>query len=649
MRCLVGAAFCAPGLSKGGDGIWATNINVRGLGENRLVTMVDCNRVETATDLTASLSMIDVADIDHIEVIKGAQSSIYGSGAIGGIINVVTKDGHFAGNPYFSGSLNANCSSAGKGCGSYLSLCGGARRWYLKVNGSFGRAGDVRTPAGYLKNSGYNTCNTALTAAFRTADNQLLKAQFQYNHSWDVGIPGGAAFSPQATASYRNIDRTMASLSYEITDISPSLECLDFKAWYQGILRDVEMLPNAVRPQSGAMPTRVTPFATNRTSGLNAEGRWRPADWNTLVSGVDIWRRDISSDRNKYIDQYSSGTLTARMIRNEMPLPDASMTSAGIYVQDEMKVAHERLVISAGARVDVNLIRNGECHNVESVTNVTTGSYNPDPPGKYVTFAAGRRTDPSWSANAGVLFKLNRDCDLVLNLSRSYRSPALEELFKFIDLAGNKIHFGNPSLKAEKAAAADAGVRFHGDRLDFSISAYVTGIRDMIVERRVNVLPDAVNDTLVLENAGRALLYGFDAGISYEFVPGIRAYASAAWTVGREISLDWGWLPMIPPLNARAGIAYENPRILGADLSVTLAGARKPDEIASGERPTDAWYRLDFSIHSKVFSFGRCSLQIFGGIDNITDVCYTNFLSTNRGDIKYEPGRNFFLRANLTF
>lgn len=58
------------GISMGGDGIWATNINIRGMGEGRLVTLIDGNRVETATDLTAALSMIDVWDISRVEVIK---------------------------------------------------------------------------------------------------------------------------------------------------------------------------------------------------------------------------------------------------------------------------------------------------------------------------------------------------------------------------------------------------------------------------------------------------------------------------------------------------------------------------------------------------------------------------------------------------
>lgn len=638
-----------PGLSKGGDGIWATNINLRGMSENRLVTLIDRNRVEVATDLTTSLSMIDVNDIERVEVINGAQSSIYGSGAIGGIINVVTKDGHFSDAPYFNGSFATSYSSVNNGIGEYLSLYGGGSKWYVKVNGSFSGAGDVNTPEGILKNSRYRTCNAGAIAAFKPATNQILKAQVQFNHSWNVGIPGGAAFSPTATVSYKRADRTMADLNYEISDISRYFEKLAIKCWYQGILLDVEMLPNVPKVDDGAVPTTVLPSASHRSFGVDAESRWNLSEWNTLIVGAEMWQRRISSDRNKYIDQYSAGKRVAQMIRNERPLPNASFTSSGLFAQDQMQFFGNRLILSFGGRADVNVVRNGECHNVEYVMNVATGDINANPPGKYVTFPSGVRTDFSWSANAGLLYKAGRKFDLVLNLSRSYRSPALEELFKFIDLAGNKIHFGNPSLKSEKGIGGDVGFRFHGDRLVFNISAYASRMRDMIVERRMNSVPTSEIDTLVLDNASKALLFGFDAEISYRVAYGLKIYASGAWTIGREISNEWAWLPLIPPLNGRAGVSYENSGILGADLSVSAAGARKIGQTAAGERPTDAWCRLDFSIHSKIFSLGRCNLQLFGGIDNITNADYTNFLSTNRGNIICEPGRNFFLRANLSF
>lgn len=616
-----------PGVSKGGDGIWATNLHIRGLGENRLVTLADHNRVEVAPDLTTSLSMFDVNDIERVEVIKGAQSSIYGSGAIGGIINVITKDGHFAETPYFNGNATANWSSVNNGHSEYLALYGGGRKWYVKANGAFGQAGNVRTPKGMLDNSGYNSANAGAIAAFKPLDNHMLKLQFQKNYSWNVGIPGGAAFTPNATASYKKADRTLASINYDIDNVTASLNKLKFKAFYQGIILDVAMDPHMPAPQSGAVPTLVAPYAEHHTFGVSGESRWNFGKNNFLTAGVEMWRRAISSDRAKYIDQYAGGVAAVHMIRKEIPLPNASYTSAGIYAQDEMRFLEDRLIFTLGGRADVNVVRNGEC----------------------TVFEAGGRTDPSWSANAGLLFKATGTLDLTLNVSRSYRSPALEELFKFIDLAGNKIHFGNPKLKAEKGLGADMGIRFHSDRLNFRLDGFVNDISDMIIERRTNVCPDSANDTLMLDNTGRALLYGAELNISYEIIKGLKAYAAGAVTVGKETTGQRSWLPLIPPASLNAGISYENSRILGADLSVTAAAGRPADKIAEGERPTEGWWRLDFAIHSRIFNFGRCNLQLFGGVDNITDADYTNFLSTNRGNIICEPGRNFYLRVNFTF
>src|SRR5574344_626497 len=183
-----------PGISFGGDGIWSTNVVVRGLGESRLVTLIDGDRVETASDLTASLSMIDINNIERVEVIKGAQSSLYGSGAMGGIVNIITKDGYFSDKAYFHGNAISSYSTVNNYYSEYLSLNTGSKKWYLRVNGSYGKAGNTMTPEGILENSGFTTNNIGAKFGFKPAKNHLLKIQFQRNWSTDVGIPGGDAF-----------------------------------------------------------------------------------------------------------------------------------------------------------------------------------------------------------------------------------------------------------------------------------------------------------------------------------------------------------------------------------------------------------------------------------------------------------------------
>ena len=636
-----------PGLAIGGDGVWATNINVRGLSENRLVTLVDGNRIETATDLTASLAMIDVNDIERVEVIKGAQSSLYGSGAMGGIVNIITKDGYFADDTYVHGNLTGSFSSVNKGHSEYASVNAGGSRWYLKVNGTYGHALDIMTPQGLLPNSGYTTTNIGARAGFKPARNHILKFQFQRNWSKDVGIPGGAAFAKTATATYKNIGRTLFNGSYEILDISDIFTSLKITGFSQNIIRDVEMIPNTPKPTAGAWPERVTPLGIHKTYGGNVQGTWEFGDDHTLVAGVEAWRRDISSDRNKYIKQFAAGEVKAEMIRNEKPFPAASYTSAGFFAQDESRFLDDRLIVRLGARLDGNFIKNEEGHNVEYINNVTAGVVNDNPPGKIVTFKAGNKREFSWSGNLGVIYKLAPVADLVLNAARSYRSPSLEEYFKFIDLSGNKVRIGNVDLKPEDGLSADLGVRLHGEKFAFEVSGFANKINNMIVERKANTT--GANDTLVLQNASKALLYGGEFSASYTIVRGLDIYASGAYTVGLETSGEKTWLPLIPPMNGTAGISYRHPKVGGVNLSALFVGAKKEDNKAASDTATDGWYRIDLSLNTRPFHFGPCALQIFGGIDNLTNVEYRNFLSTNRNAISCEPGRNFYVRASLSF
>lgn len=653
-----------PGINMGGDGVWATNINVRGLSENRLVTLVDGNRVETSTDLTASLSMIDVNDIQRIEVIKGAQSSLFGSGAMGGIVNMITKDGYFSDKSYLHGNATAGYASVNNSHSEYLSLNAGGKRWYVKVNGSYGHANDVKTPEGILPNSGFTTNNLGAKLGFKLADNHILKLQFQRNWSKDVGIPGGTAFPINATAKYANIGRTLFNANYEITNLSDRFKSLTFSGFYQNIIRNVAMQPNTIStsmmPNGNTQvtaPQLFTPHATHATFGGHIQGTWELGDNNTLIVGVDTWQRSMSSKREKYINvsivNPDGDTIKNNKVeRFESPLPNCSFTSAGLFAQDEMHFLDNRLTLTLGGRLDGIYVVNEQCHDVDSV--ITNGGPAAIPATQRVTFEAGKKTDLSWSANVGMLYKVGETTELVMNAARSYRAASLEERFKYIDLS-SKVQLGNPNLKPEKGYSVDFGVRHWGEKFDIQGSVFANYLTDMIAETNgifIYSLADGSSiDTLpalIYGNVDKAMLYGADLSVDYRIIDGLQVYMTGAYTIGRNLT-NKTYLPNIPPMSGRIGVAYTYPKVGAINLSVMAAGAKDEGLIAEGEKATKAYYRIDLTVNSKMFELGRCGLQLFGGIDNLTNVTYTNFLSTNRGNINFEPGRNFYIRANFTF
>ncbi len=233
-----------PGITLVRDGIWGTDVNIRGLSRQNIVTLVDGNRIETATNLTAGLSLIDMFDIQRIEVIKGGVSSLYGTGATGGVINVTTKNGSYTDALHLSGSLSSGYNSVNEGGIGNLSLNASSTTWFIKLSGSLRSAINTQTPQGRLPNSQFRDNYFSGTAAFIPIEDQELKISFQNFSGKDIGIPGGKTFPQTAIARYLLAERKMYSAEYRIKNLLPSLLNTTIKYFYQGIERNVELKPN---------------------------------------------------------------------------------------------------------------------------------------------------------------------------------------------------------------------------------------------------------------------------------------------------------------------------------------------------------------------------------------------------------------------
>ncbi len=651
-----------PGISMGGDGVWSTNVNIRGLGESRFVTLIDGNRVETATDLTASLSMIDVNEIERVEVIKGAQSSLYGTGAMGGIVNIITKDGRFANKTYLSGNIISGYATVNSLFSTNGAIGAGSRNWYVRASGSYYNADDLRTPNGILPNSQFRMNNVSVKAGVKPFTNHIIKVQYQRNGSLDVGIPGGESFPGPAEATYKDISRELWSASYEISNITDIFSSLQISYFDQFINRDVSVKPNTVTEvtmpngfKQITTPTLMTPGGKHHTKGFRLQGKWDLSEKNTLISGIDIWGRKLSTTREKYINvnviNTSGDTVTKKsLVRGETPIPESKINSAGIFLQNETKLADGRLVLITGGRIDNVNIKNEAGYDVDYIED--NGVRNDNPPTQRKTFDKGSFKSLSWSANVGLLYKVNKITDLTFNIARSFRAPSLEERFKYIDL-GNLVRLGNIGLNPEKGYSSDLGIRIWGSNLIFSSSLFINRITDMIAETPGEFIytltatsePETL-PALINSNISKALLYGFDFKADYSLSGNWLLFISGSYVRGKADKAKEN-LPMIPPLNGRAGINYSNNKIGSAELSLTAAA--KQNKVAPGEKETSGFYRVDLAFNTKRIILGKSALQIFFGVDNLTDVAYTNHLSTNRGGINIEPGRNLFARFNFSF
>jgi len=637
-----------PGINLARDGIWATSINIRGLSEQRIVSMVDGNRIETATDIAAGLSMIDVNDIERVEVIKGAASSLYGTGALGGVVNIITKGGHYHDEFYAGGNVTGIYQSVNKLHSENASVDLANKNWYFRLSGTYRDASNTQTPEGLLLNSQFTDNNVSLKLGVKPFSNHELTMNYQRFNAQDVGIPGGTAFPVTATAIYPEELRNMFSAAYSISANKGSLEKVKFRYFHQYILRDVELKPNAA--------VTITPKGNHSANGFQMQTDWNFGNRHEVIAGVDIWQRYLSTEREKkvvssIIDSTGLPVGTNISVRGEIPIPDAWFTSGGIFVQDQVNLAGDRLILTMGGRFDVINTRNEQ--SVDPLYLIANGIRNDNPPNQRITFYADNINNFSWSLDAGALCHISEDADLTLTASKAYRAPGIEERFKYIDLLSS-VKIGDPNLKPERGYFIDLGTRIWKDKFQLSGNIFTNIMSDLIVETPgifIYNYTDQPEDydtlnALVNTNIEKALLFGFDVSAGYIVFQGLTIKGMAGYVRGRN-TLNESDLPQIPPFNGRIGLTYYLKGILSTELSVNLVADQY--RIAEGEKSTTGYASYDLGIYSAPLEIGKMKMEIFSGVQNITDRAYKNHLSTNRGIIKSEPGRNIYIKIRFGF
>lgn len=644
-----------PGLSLMREGIWSTDISIRGLSRSNIVTLVDGNRIETATDLSARLSMIDLNDVERIEVIKGGSSSLYGTGAFGGVINIITKGGEFSNIKYIKGSFLSGLNTVNSGATGRIMLNAGNKYLYAKFSGSMRNAKNTTTPQGELLNSQFSDNNISGSLGFRPLKNHTFSFDYQRFYARDVGIPGSLLFPNTAKVTYPEEKREMYSGEYKFTDISPVLRNISAKYFYQTILRYVENLPYQTALQktpTGKLKQKVTvdkivPVANHYTNGLQIQTDWKFGRFNNVILGADLWQRSLTSDREKFQTIYkydtTSGALlsTTSQITGEKPLPVAEYRSFGGYVQDEIKMLDNRLKINLGARMDKIDVNNSNTPN--PAYTIVNGVLNLNPAGQKLIWTATEVNGVSWSSNLGAMYTVIKDIDVTLNFARSFRSPSIEERYQYIDL-GSYIRVGNPGLNSEQGMFADLGLRIWKQKYRFSGNIFLNSFRDLVVEA-----PGIYDgrSAFIKTNVGKAALYGYDFDFMYNFYSSMVVYGSLAYVRGEdtENNLD---LPQMPPLNGRLGLRGQVTPYLVFDISSHMFNGQ--DKVAAGELPTPGYATFNLGLSSSqldIFRYVKC--QLFAGVENILDKSYRNHLASNRGSVTAEPGRNFYFKLNLDF
>lgn len=622
-----------PGVALSRDAIWATSVNIRGFSESKLLFLTDGDRMQTASDIAGVLSTVDMGNLDKIEVIKGAGSVIYGTGAMGGVVNFITKrpayserfktTGHFSTgfhtvNSLWENNLNVNMTN---------------QDWYLALDGSYRMAQNTMTPEGKLPNSQFNNASWGLKGGMRNGDNQELLVNYNHFEAWNVGLPGGSVFTPNATVRYLGFARNQLNGEYVFRDLSHVLKMLSIKAYTQNIKREVENIANPT--------TAVFPGSYNVTSGLKATADLYFNDYETMTVGVEGWNRDQQTSRMKI------STASDTIVIREQPTPKANMFDIGVFAQYKWVVDPKYWTINTGLRLDFIRTANDTAFREISKHKYVNGVRTEMPANKTVLFQEGTKNELAYSAHIDVAFKPAERHKLIFSVANAYRVASIEERFKYIDQLGMPL-VGDPNLKPEKGLFSNLSYAYTGKKLLFNTDVFANYLFDLITEK-LGIYSGATGfpvQAWINTNVDRALYLGgeFDLKwlISHELE--FETHASYVYAVDAKTKEH---LPFIPALHGIVKLHYHFHDKIGAYAEMDWEYESEEEHGENQEAHRHAIFNAGF--HTTPRKMGLIQVQFIGGIHNIMNLAYEEHLSSLRGINRLEPGRNIFLKAKVLF
>jgi hemoglobin/transferrin/lactoferrin receptor protein len=613
-----------PGISLVRDGTWETAISIRGMSRSNIISMVDNTRIETANDIAGTLSLININDLERVETIKTPGSVLYGTGAIGGVLHFVTKRALFTDNSRINAELSSGFTSVDKGQSHYIALEGSSDRLSARVSGGYRNAGNTSTPDGILPNSQYTDFSLSGSLGIKTINEQSLFLSYQRSQADDTGIPGSSAFGPSAEVRYALARRELLSAEYNFSHLSSTVPLLCIRISRQVIGRNVEI------KQGDTL--KITPHAVHTTNSVQFESNIIPMADHLLVVGAEAWQRELESRREKSL-------LNKNILIGERPIPHSTYFSGGMYVQDEWIAAPEKLTIAAGARYDWIRVSNDKVFNPEYT--IKAGLLKTNTEDSTILWRNGTAYNESWSASAGAQVALTSFADITFLTATAFRSPSLEERYQFLDLGKGNIQVGNPYLQPERSISLNTGFRFHLDDFKLQSDFFLNQVKN-----RIQGVPGVFNGqpATISANIGEARLYGYEISSEKTLTTWSVIKAWLSYVRGEDTH-NKSNLPQMSPLTGRVELNGYFKDIGTFNLSCSATAAQ--DNLAPGEKHTSGYAIFDICFVGVPLTAGQFSFTVRTGIQNLFNKAYQDHLSTLRGIIKDEPGRNIFLTATM--
>ena len=657
-------------------------VDVNGVGPNQARPIIRGQRglrvlfMENGLRLNNARRLIDMGSVGSVEVLRGPASVLYGTDAIGGVLNLVTKSPAYGDGSWMAGSVGLGYADASDGFRGQGYIQGRQQKWafnlgatyrdsseYLAAGGSYG---DITLPDDTpVNDTGLQDDSIYGFLSYDFTDSQLLSFRFNRYRAGETGFGWvdplllGELDRVQITYPFQDFDRY--TMEYNASALqSVVANTVRVNLLYQENQRELVNNIDAYSPFSGPLLFHIgvntENFTDLSTVGLRAEASKILGDNHLLSYGGEYY--DDDSFNTDY--SFTYGALAMQM---DPTLPPEDITPPFFTVEDDIANTPNAENIAFGLFAQDQFLLGSRFSGTVGIRYANTETKAKETPGLDTT-GLDFSDDDFVGAISGV-YQATNNLNVVGTLGTAFRAPNIvERLFNGLTPEGSGYQILNPDLQSETSLNWDLGLKYRRMNAVFEVMIFRNEIEDGIVQEflsdeEISQLPPDVQDDI--ENSGASVVVqqqnasklryegvettigwrgnrGFSIGANYTYLDSERVDTGAP--TGDTYNNKFNFNTRYDRPTGRYWVEYRLRHNGSAD-AVTDPDAPIP---AVGETLPA------FTIHTLsggVVLFERASQQhsLTLVIDNFTDELYSEF--SNATFFRPQARRNFIVSYRL--
>lgn len=628
---LISAIAQTPGLSEITTGNNVSKPVIRGLSYNRIVVVNEGVRQEGQQWGDEHGIEIDQYSADRIEILKGPGSLLYGSDALGGVINILEPIPPQQGS--IRGELNSAYSTNNGLIGNSFLTEGNQKGLVWRAQGTYKNAASFQTPVERVYNSAFNEWSGSAMLGLNK------RWGFTHLHAgiWKSNIGFTEGERDSATGKFIDEEGNIVSEG-DLRSRKIFLPRQDVEHRKMALVNNFIIGKNQLRINTGWQQNNRMEFEPHHD---HSNEPVHEANEPTL----DLMLNTFSGDAKFFLAENNGWEKAAgisgsyKINKNygeEFLIPDYKASAFGVFAA--VKKNMNRLAVNAGLRFDRHQIKGDELISEgETLFDKLNTTYN------------------AISSSAGASYSIGEQWNLKLNIGRGFRVPDVSELSaNGIHHGTSRYEIGNKDLKAESSLQFDFTLKAEGKIWDAELSLFHNRIDNYIYYRNLNdelIEVEGEFFPVYRFTQGNSVLQGFELHTDIHLLEHLHFDNDISYVHAVNKELD-SPLPFIP--------AFRINNALGYDFEITKTGFLKSVEIHAEAETHFKQNRIDvFETATDGYTLFHTGISLQFKKDvyfsvqcrNLTDKKYFHHLSRLKEVGILNPGRNivFTLRIPVAF